>query len=149
MGDDHQAVNVREFQELARQALPKMVYDFISGGAEDEHTLRENIEAFQKITLCPRILVDVSSVDVSSTVLGYNISAPIMIAPTGSQKLAHPEGEVAMTRAAAACNTIMAFRRRDVSATLVQRAERNGFKAIVLTVDTPKFGRRERDIKNK
>ncbi|XP_058079573.1 peroxisomal (S)-2-hydroxyacid oxidase GLO4-like isoform X1 [Magnolia sinica] len=168
-------VNISEFQELARQALPKMSYDYFSGGAEDEHTLRENVEAFRRITFQPRILIDVSNVDVSSSILGYNVSAPIMVAPTGLHKLAHPEGEVATARAAAACNTIMVlsfssnctiaevasscngirfyqlyvYQRRDVSEKLVRRAEQNGFKAIVLTADTPKLGRRERDKRNK
>uniref|UniRef100_A0A5B7AF81 (S)-2-hydroxy-acid oxidase n=2 Tax=Davidia involucrata TaxID=16924 RepID=A0A5B7AF81_DAVIN len=168
-------VNVNEFQELARQALPKMYYDYYTGGAEDQHTLRENVEAFRRITIRPRILVDVSRIDMSTTILGYNISAPIMIAPTSMHKLAHPEGEVATAKAAAACNTIMALsftstctveevasscnavrffqlyvhKRRDISAVLVQRAERNGFKAIILTVDTPRLGRREADIKNR
>ncbi|XP_022715330.1 peroxisomal (S)-2-hydroxy-acid oxidase GLO4-like isoform X2 [Durio zibethinus] len=168
-------VNVNEFQELARQALPKMYYDYYSGGAEDQHTLKENVEEFHRITIRPRILVDVSRVDLSTTVLGYKISAPIMIAPTAMHKLAHPEGEVATARAAAACNTIMilsymstctveevassciavrflqlyVYKRRDISANLVQRAERCGYKAIVLTVDAPRLGRREKDIKNK
>ncbi|XP_028073097.1 peroxisomal (S)-2-hydroxy-acid oxidase GLO4-like isoform X3 [Camellia sinensis] len=142
-------VNVNEFQELARRALLKMYFDFYNGGAEDQHTLRENMEAFRRITFQPRVLVDVSRIDMSTTILGYPTSAPIMIAPTGLHKLAHPEGEVATARAAAACNTIMVYKRRDVTAVLVQRAERNGFKAIMLTVDTPRLGRREADIKNK
>ncbi|XP_050285208.1 peroxisomal (S)-2-hydroxyacid oxidase GLO4-like isoform X7 [Quercus robur] len=168
-------VNVNEFQELARQALPKMYYDFFSGGAEDQYTLKENVEAFRRITFRPRILVDVSRINLSTTVLGYKISAPIMVAPTGMHKLAHPEGEIATARAAAASNTIMVLssvssctieevasscnairffqlyvhKNRDVAAQLVQRAERNGYKAIVLTVDAPMLGRREADIKNK
>ncbi|XWS12184.1 hypothetical protein CRYUN_Cryun37aG0068100 [Craigia yunnanensis] len=168
-------VNINEFQELARQALPKMYYDYYSGGAEDQHTLKENVEAFHRITIHPRILVDVSKIDLSTTVLGYKISSPIMIAPTAMHKLAHPEGEVATARAAAACNTIMilsymstctleevasscnavrflqlyVYKRRYISANLVQRAERCGYKAIVLTVDAPRLGRREADIKNK
>ncbi|VVA20709.1 PREDICTED: peroxisomal (S)-2-hydroxy-acid oxidase [Prunus dulcis] len=142
-------VNVNEFQELARQALPKM--------------------------LRPRVLVDVSRIDMSTTILGYKISAPIMIAPTAMHQLAHPEGEVATARAAAACNTIMilsnmstctveevasscnavrffqlyVLKRRDISAQIVHRVEKNGYKAIVLTVDTPRLGRREADIKNR
>ncbi|KAL5995740.1 hypothetical protein ACLOJK_025809 [Asimina triloba] len=144
-----EAVNVREFQELARRALPKMNYDYFAGGAEDEYTLRENVKAYERIMLRPRILVDVSSVDVSASILGYKMSSPILIAPTGSHKLAHPDGEVATARAAAASNTIMLFQRRDISAMLLQRAERNGFKAVILTADTPKLGRRERDIRNK
>lgn len=168
-------VNVNEYQELARQALPKMYYDYYAGGAEDQHTLKENVEAFSKIIIRPRILVDVSNIDMSTTILGYKTSAPILIAPTGLQKLAHPEGDVATARAAASCNTIMTmsfssmctleevasscnavrffqlyvYKRRDIASLMVQRAERNGFKAIVLTADTPKLGRREADIKNK
>ncbi|KAB2610986.1 peroxisomal (S)-2-hydroxy-acid oxidase GLO4-like [Pyrus ussuriensis x Pyrus communis] len=168
-------VNVNEYQELARQALPKMYYDYYTGGAEDQHTLKENVEAFRRITLRPRILVDVSRVDMSTTILGYKISAPIMLAPTAMHQLAHPEGEVATARAAAACNTIMilsymstctveevasscnavrffqiyVYKRRDISAQMVRRAEKNGYKAIVLTADTPRLGRREADIKNK
>ncbi|KAH9713719.1 peroxisomal (S)-2-hydroxy-acid oxidase GLO4 [Citrus sinensis] len=168
-------VNLNEFQELARLALPKMYYDFYAGGAEDEHTLKENVEAFHRITFRSRILVDVSRIDLSTTILDYKISAPIIIAPTALHKLANPEGEVATARAAASCNTIMVlsftssssieevaassnavrfyqlyvFKKRDITATLVQRAERNGFKALVLTADTPRLGRREADIKNK
>ncbi|GAY67296.1 hypothetical protein CUMW_255450, partial [Citrus unshiu] len=100
-------VNLNEFQELARLALPKMYYDFYAGGAEDEHTLKENVEAFHRITFRPRILVDVSRIDLSTTILDYKISAPIIIAPTAFHKLANPEGEVATARAAASCNTIM------------------------------------------
>ncbi|KAI8544734.1 hypothetical protein RHMOL_Rhmol08G0318100 [Rhododendron molle] len=142
-------VNVNEFQELAKRALPKMYFDFYNGGAEDQYTLKENMEAFHRITFRPRILVDVSRIDMSTTILGYPTSAPIMIAPTSRHKLAHPEGEVATARAAAACNTIMVCKRRDLTAMLVQRAERNGFKAMILTVDSPRLGRREADIKNR
>lgn len=87
-------VNVNEFQELARRSLPKMYYDFYAGGAEDEHTLRENIKAFSRISICPRILVDVSQIDLSTSVLGHHISMPIMIAPTAYHKLAHLEGAI-------------------------------------------------------
>ncbi|KAM6601740.1 hypothetical protein CsatA_021349 [Cannabis sativa] len=168
-------VNVNEFQELARKVLPKMYFDFYNGGAEDEYTLKQNMEAFQRIRLWPRVLVDVSRIDMSTTLLGYKIAAPILIAPTAMHQLAHPEGEKATARAAASCNTIMVvsfssnctieevasscnavrffqlyvYKQREVSAELVKRAERNGFKAIVLTADTPKLGRREADIKNK
>nr|POF00026.1 peroxisomal (s)-2-hydroxy-acid oxidase glo4 [Quercus suber] len=142
-------VNVNEFQELARQAFPNMHYDYYTGGAEDQYTLKENQEAFRRITFRPRMLVDVTKIDFSTTVLGYNISAPIIIAPSGLHKLAHPEGEIATARAAAVSNTIMVYKSRDVSAQLVQRAERNGYKAIVLTVDVPRLGRREADIKSK
>ncbi|KAG5405756.1 hypothetical protein IGI04_011875 [Brassica rapa subsp. trilocularis] len=170
-----QIVNVNEFQELARQALPKMYYDYYSGAAEDKHTLKENVEAFSRIMFRPRVLVDVSKIDMSTRILGYPISAPIMIAPTGNHMLAHPQGETVTAKAAAACNTIMivscmssctleevasscnavrflqiyVFERRDVTAQVVKRAEKAGYKAIVLTVDVPKLGRREADIQNK
>ena len=110
-------VNIKEFKELARKSLPKMYFDFINGGAEDQYTLRENVAAFCSITLSfkpvilinkqghrfksllfgllsmrPRILVDVSRIDISTTILGYHTSSPIMIAPTGMHKFAHPEG---------------------------------------------------------
>uniref|UniRef100_A0A0D9ZQX2 (S)-2-hydroxy-acid oxidase n=1 Tax=Oryza glumipatula TaxID=40148 RepID=A0A0D9ZQX2_9ORYZ len=84
-----------------------MVYDFYAAGAEDQWTLRENSEAFSRILFQPRVLVDVSCIDMSTSVLGYNISMPIMIAPTALHKLAHPEGELATARAAAAAETIM------------------------------------------
>ncbi|KAI3873971.1 hypothetical protein MKW98_001620 [Papaver atlanticum] len=169
------AVNVCEFQELAKKVLPKMHYDFFTGSAEDEHTLRENVEAFRRITLRPRVLIDVSRINLSTNILGYDMSSPIMVAAIAFQNLAHSEGEVATAKAAAAANTIMllsttstctieevasscngirffqlyVYKRRDVSAILVQRAERSGYKAIVLTVETPKLGRRWADIKNK
>ncbi|XP_070038062.1 glycolate oxidase isoform X2 [Nicotiana tomentosiformis] len=123
----------------------------------------------------PRILIDVSKIDLSTTVLGFKISMPIMIAPTAMQKMAHPEGEYATARAASAAGTIMTlsswatssveevastgpgirffqlyvYKDRNVVAQLVRRAERAGFKAIALTVDTPRLGRREADIKNR
>ncbi|TYI59844.1 hypothetical protein E1A91_D10G065100v1 [Gossypium mustelinum] len=168
-------VNVNGFRELARQTLPKMYYDFFTGGAEDQYTLKENEEAFHRITIQPRILVDTSSIDLSTMVLGYSISMPVMIAPTSRHKLANPSGEIATARAASTCNTIMVlsisstctleevaaccnavrffqlcvYKRRDITAKLVQRAENNGYKAIVLTGDSPRHGRREADIKNK
>ncbi|KAL3825085.1 hypothetical protein ACJIZ3_021114 [Penstemon smallii] len=168
-------VNVKEFQELARLVLPKMYYDYYEGGAEDQHTLEENEKAFHRIIIRPRILIDVSRIDMSTTILGYETSVPIIVAPTGMHKLAHPQGEIATARASAASNVIMAlsfmstctveevasscnairffqlyvYKRREISAMMVQRAERNRFKAIILTADAPRLGRREADIKNK
>ncbi|XP_019103005.1 glycolate oxidase 1 isoform X2 [Beta vulgaris subsp. vulgaris] len=123
----------------------------------------------------PRILIDVSQIDITTKVLGFKISMPIMIAPTAMQKMAHPEGEFATARAASAAGTIMTLsswatssveevastghgirffqlyvmRDRNFVAQLVKRAEEAGFRAIVLTVDTPRLGRREDDIKNR
>lgn len=167
--------NVEEYEPLARQKLPKMVFDYYASGAEDQWTLRENRNSFSRILFRPRILIDVSTIDLSTTVLGYKISMPIMVAPTAMQKMAHPEGEYATARAAAAANTAMilsswstssveevastgpglrffqlyVYKDRHVVAQLVRRAERAGFKAIALTVDTPRLGRREADIKNR
>ncbi|KAH6793116.1 Aldolase-type TIM barrel family protein [Perilla frutescens var. hirtella] len=167
--------NVREFEPIAREQLPKMVYDYYASGAEDQWTLQENRNAFSRILFRPRILVDVSQIDTSTTILGYKISMPIMVAPTAMQKMAHPEGELATARAASAAGTIMTLsswstssveevastgpgirffqlyvlKDRNVVQQLVRRAEEAGFKAIALTVDTPRLGRRESDIKNR
>ncbi|KAI4298290.1 hypothetical protein L6164_031867 [Bauhinia variegata] len=167
--------NVAEFEEIAKKKLPKMVYDYYASGAEDQWTLKENRNAFSRILFRPRILVDVSKIDITTNVLGFKIAMPIMIAPTAMQKMAHPEGENATARAASAAGTIMAlttlttssieevastgpgirffsvhmFKDRNVAAQLVRRAERAGFKAIVLTVDAPILGHREADIKNR
>ncbi|NP_001146005.2 glycolate oxidase 1 [Zea mays] len=167
--------NVMEYQAIAKQKLPKMAYDYYASGAEDEWTLQENREAFSRILFRPRILIDVSKIDMTTTVLGFKISMPIMVAPTAMQKMAHPDGENATARAAAAAGTIMTlsswatssveevastgpgirffqlyvYKDRKVVEQLVRRAERAGFKAIALTVDTPRLGRREADIKNR
>ncbi|XP_073003705.1 glycolate oxidase 3 isoform X2 [Typha latifolia] len=123
----------------------------------------------------PRVLIDVSNIDMTTTVLGFKISMPIMIAPSAMQKMAHPEGELATARAASAAGTIMTlsswstcsveevnstgpgirffqlyvYKDRSIVRQLLRRAERAGFKAIALTVDTPRLGRREADIKNR
>ncbi|XP_044496698.1 peroxisomal (S)-2-hydroxy-acid oxidase-like isoform X2 [Mangifera indica] len=167
--------NVMEYEAIAKQKLPKMIFDYYAAGAEDQWTLKENRNAFSRILFRPRILIDVSKIDMTTTVLGFKISMPIMIAPTAMQKMAHPEGEFATARAASAAGTIMTlsswatssveevastgpgirffqlyvFKDRNVVRQLVRRAERAGFKAIALTVDTPRLGRREADIKNR
>ncbi|KAJ4912576.1 Peroxisomal (S)-2-hydroxy-acid oxidase GLO5 [Raphanus sativus] len=150
-----------------------MVYGYYASGAEDQWTLQENRNAFSRILA--RVLIDVSEVDVSTRVLGFNISMPIMVAPTAMQKMAHPDGELATARASSSAGTIMTlstcatcsveevastgpgirffqlyvYKDRNVVRQLVERAEEAGFKAIALTVDTPRFGRREADIKNR
>ncbi|XP_028107779.1 peroxisomal (S)-2-hydroxy-acid oxidase GLO5-like isoform X3 [Camellia sinensis] len=170
-----QITNVVEYEAIAKEKLPKVIYDYYASGAEDQWTLQENRNAFSRILFRPRILIDVSKIDMTTTVLGFKISMPIMIAPTAMQKMAHPEGEVATARAASAAGTIMTLsslatssveevastgpgihffqlymiKDRNVVARLIRRAERAGFKAIALTVDTPRLGRREADIKNR
>ncbi|KAJ8556098.1 hypothetical protein K7X08_022856 [Anisodus acutangulus] len=167
--------NVMEYEAIAKKKLPKMVYDYYASGAEDQWTLAENRNAFSRILFRPRILIDVSKIDLTTTVLGFKISMPIMVAPTAMQKMAHPEGEYATARAASAAGTIMTlsswatssveevastgpgvrffqlyvYKDRKIVEQLVRRAERAGFKAIALTVDTPRLGRREADIKNR
>uniref|UniRef100_M4DYF9 (S)-2-hydroxy-acid oxidase n=1 Tax=Brassica campestris TaxID=3711 RepID=M4DYF9_BRACM len=167
--------NVTEYEAIAKEKLPKMVYDYYASGAEDQWTLQENRNAFARILFRPRILIDVSKIDMTTTVLGFKISMPIMVAPTAMQKMAHPEGEYATARAASAAGTIMTlsswatssveevastgpgirffqlyvYKNRKVVEQLVRRAEKAGFKAIALTVDTPRLGRRESDIKNR
>ncbi|CAN6229604.1 unnamed protein product [Urochloa humidicola] len=167
--------NVSDYEELAKQKLSKMVFDFYASGAEDQWTLKENREAFSRILFRSRVLIDVSRINMSTSVLGYNISMPIMVAPTALHKLAHPEGEVASARAAAAAGTVMmlsswsscsieevnssgpglrffqlsVFKDRNFVEQLVRKAEDAGYKAIAVTVDAPRLGRRETDVRNR
>ncbi|KAL6651406.1 hypothetical protein ACP70R_010331 [Stipagrostis hirtigluma subsp. patula] len=158
--------NVCNYKELAKQKLPRMVYDYYASGAEDQWTLRENREAFSRIQFRPRVLVDVSHVDMSTSVLGYNISMPIMIAPTALHKMAHPEGELASARTLSSWSSysiedvnstgpgirffqLSVYKDRNLVQQLIRRAEKAGYKAIVLTVDASLLGRREADVKNR
>ena len=147
-----------------------MAWEYFRGGAGDETTLRENRAAFDRLKLQPRVLVDVTNVDTSTTVLGTPVAAPVLIAPVALQKLAHPDGEAATARAAAAAGTIMilstsatmrpapvaaaaaeasrwfqiyVFRDRGVTQALIDEACANGYSALMLTVDVPILGRRE------
>jgi 4-hydroxymandelate oxidase len=167
-------INLFEFEELARKQLGKMAYDYYSSGANDEITLQENRKAYERIILYPHMLRDISSRSCSTTVLGQEISTPIMVAPMAFQRLAHPDGELATARAATAVGTIMlvstlatssieevasvadgnlwfqlyVYKDRAVTRSLVERAEAAGYKALVFTVDSPILGRRERDVRN-
>jgi isopentenyl diphosphate isomerase/L-lactate dehydrogenase-like FMN-dependent dehydrogenase len=167
-------VNVDDFETAARERLDPVVYGYIAGGAGDEHTLRENRAAFERWELRPRVLVDISGVSTATTVLGTDVALPVLVAPTAFQRLADPEGELAMARAAAAAGTIMALstlssvtpaelaaaapgaprwfqlywsRDRGFTQELVQAAAEASFGALVLTVDLPVAGRRERDVR--
>ena len=169
-------VSIDDFERHARQTLDPMAYDYYAGGAGDEWTLRENREAFRRWTLRPRVLRDVSQIDLSTTALGTPVSMPVVIAPTAFQRMADPEGEVATARAAAGAGTIMTlstiasasieevaeaapeaprwfqlyvYKDREVTRELVRRAEAQGYKALVLTVDTPVLGLRDRDQRNR
>ena len=169
-----QLVNISDFENLAKEKLTQMAYDYYSSGANDEITLRENIDAYKRIFLKYRVLVDVSSIDMSTEVLGQKISMPLMIAPTAFHKMAHAGGESAVAKAAGSAGTIMilstlsntdveevvkasagpvwfqlyVYKDREVTKELVRRAESAGCKAIVLTVDAPFLGTRERDVRN-
>jgi 4-hydroxymandelate oxidase len=166
---------VFDYEQIARQKLSQPFFDYIAGGADDEVTLRRNREAFARIAVRPRALVDGSNVDLSTTVLGSQIAVPLLLGPVALQRLAHPEGELASARAAAAAGTIMALSTmasatieevadaadgpkwfqlyvhpdRNVSKRLVQRAEAAGYLAVCLTVDVSRLGRRERDLRNR
>jgi isopentenyl diphosphate isomerase/L-lactate dehydrogenase-like FMN-dependent dehydrogenase len=170
-----QPVNLLDYEQAAREVLPQAAFDFIAGAAEDELTLRANRAAFARIKLVPRVLVDVSSVDLSTEVIGQRISWPVLLAPVATQRIAHPDGELATARAAAARNTVMVlssfstYSIEDVAAAaagprwfqlyfqedraltreLVQRAEAAGYQAVCLTVDVPQLGNRERDLRNR
>ncbi|GAQ86352.1 Glycolate oxidase [Klebsormidium nitens] len=174
MDMDH-ITNVMELEPLAKQKLSKVVYDYYASGAEDENTLKLNRFAFEHYRLKPRVLVDISDQDLRTSILGHEISMPIMIAPTAMHKMAHHEGELATARAAAATGTAMVlsahatssieevastgpglrffqlyvYRNRALVAQLVKRAERAGYTAIVLTADAPRLGKREADVKNR
>jgi 4-hydroxymandelate oxidase len=167
-------VSVDDFEAAARQRLPTMVFDYFAGGSGDEWTLRENLRAFQRWVIRPRVLVDVSSPDPRTTVLGREVAFPILLAPAAFQRMAHPDGELAVARAAAALGTVMVLstvstvsleevaatgvprwfqlyvlRDRDLTARIVKRADAAGYGALVLTVDTPVLGRRLRDERNR
>jgi 4-hydroxymandelate oxidase len=167
-------LNLREYEALARERLPAMVWAYYAGGADDEITLVENSRAWERLRLRPRVLVDVARVELSTTVLGVPVSMPILSAPCACNNLAHPEGELAVARAVAAAGTIQVvstlstrsleeiadtvaaprwfqlyvYKDRSVTRSLVERAERAGYRALCLTVDAPRLGRREREIRN-
>ena len=168
-------INLFEYERLARASLPHAAFDYYVSGAHDEITLADNRHAFDRIRMQYRVLVDVSERDASTTVLGSTVRAPILVAPTAFHGMAHPEGELATVRAAGAAGTIMilsslsntdvedvctaatgpvwfqlyVYRDRAATEGLVRRAEAAGCQAIVLTVDAPRLGCRERDVRNR
>uniref|UniRef100_A0A665V5B7 (S)-2-hydroxy-acid oxidase n=2 Tax=Echeneis naucrates TaxID=173247 RepID=A0A665V5B7_ECHNA len=173
-------VCVSDFEEEARKILPKAVYDYYRSGADEQKTLADNVAAFNRWYLVPRVLRNVSSVDLSVTVLGERLSMPLCVAATAMQRMAHPEGETATARACQAMGTGMMlsswatstieqvmsamtaspegsgvlwlqlyiYKDRELTLSLVRRAEEAGYKAIFVTVDTPYLGRRRDDMRN-
>jgi isopentenyl diphosphate isomerase/L-lactate dehydrogenase-like FMN-dependent dehydrogenase len=173
VGSPH-VVNIEDLRRLARRRLPKAVFDYLDGGAADEVTLRENCRAFQEVLLRPRHAIAHEKCDLRTRVLGDEISFPAMLAPVGYSRLMHPGGEVAAARAAGEIgtgfilSTISGHKLEDVKAAssgpvwyqlyvvggreaaeaAIERARAAGFSALVITIDTPVAGVRERDLRN-
>ena len=167
-------LTVDEYEAVARERMERSAYDYYAGGSGEEQTLAANRAAFGAIMLRPRVLVNVSAIDLRTTVLGQPIDVPVLLAPTAFNRLAHPDGEMAAARAARASGTIMigstlstcaleevsgacggglwfqlyVYKDRAMTQELVARAEACGYRALVLTVDTPLLGRRYRDVRN-
>jgi L-lactate dehydrogenase (cytochrome) len=167
-------VNVEDLRALARRRVPKSVFDYLDGGAEAELTLNENCRAFRDVLFRPRGAVAVGDCDLKTRVLGHELSFPAILAPVGYSRLMHPGGEVAAARAAGEAgtgyilSTISGYKLEDVKAGssgpvfyqlylvggreaaegALDRARRAGFAGLVITVDTPVAGMRERDPRN-
>ncbi|MEI8000652.1 MAG: alpha-hydroxy acid oxidase [Actinomycetes bacterium] len=167
------SASVADLRSIARRRVPRGVFDYVDGGAEDERSLRHNTEAFRSITFRPRVLRDVSSIDPSTTLLGRRLPVPLVLSPTGFTRILHSEGELAVARAAGraglpyALSTlgtrsieevaaagdgpkwfqVYVWRDRGLVRDLIERARDAHYEAIVLTVDTAAFGKRERDVR--
>ena len=165
--------SVDDLRRIARRRLPRGVFDYIDGGAEDERSLADNTDAFARIGFRPRVLRSVGKVDTSTTVLGRPVPLPLILAPTGFTRCADPEGELAAARAAERAGLpytlstvatrsieevravsdgrlwfqVYAWRDRGLVGELVQRAADARYEALVLTADTAVLGRRERDVR--
>jgi lactate 2-monooxygenase len=170
-----QPVSVEELESEAKSALSVEAFDYVAGGAGSEDTVRANLEAFRRWRLVPRFLRDVANRDLGVEILGQRLPAPLLLAPIGVLSIVHDEADLAVARAAAALGVPMILstassapmeqvaqvmgeaprwfqlywpRSDDLAASFVQRAERSGFSAVVVTVDTFFLGWRERDIRN-
>uniref|UniRef100_A0A8C6UND7 (S)-2-hydroxy-acid oxidase n=1 Tax=Neogobius melanostomus TaxID=47308 RepID=A0A8C6UND7_9GOBI len=162
-------VCVSDFEERARKVLPKAVYDYYRSGADEQRTLHDNVEAFSRWCLVPRVLRDVSSVDMSLSVLGQKLSMPVCVASTAMQRMAHPTGRWPQPEVQYLLGhlhhrrggrgrrgpggvlwmQLYIYKDRELSLSLVRRAEQAGYQAIFLTVDTPYLGRRWDDVRNR
>jgi isopentenyl diphosphate isomerase/L-lactate dehydrogenase-like FMN-dependent dehydrogenase len=167
-------VSIPDLRPIARKRLPRVVFDYLDGGAEGEFTLRENCRAFDDVTFRPRHAVSVPTCDLRTRVLGFDLSVPFLLAPVGYSRLMHPEGEVAAARCAGKAgtayilSTISGHRLEDVKAATpghawlqlylmggrgaaensMARARAVGYTALVVTIDTAVAGMRERDSRN-
>jgi (S)-mandelate dehydrogenase len=169
-----EAINIEDLRELAKRRLPRAIFDFFDGGAEDETTLRDNRAAFERVRLLPKVLIDVSSVDTKAEIFGKSANLPLAIAPTGGISAGRPGAELILARAAKAVGVpftlatpsaftiervaeevggrlwfqLYAVRDREFREKLVSRAKSAGYEAILVTVDLPVSGKRERDPRN-
>src|SRR5690349_21445351 len=167
------AASVADLRRIARRRLPGGVFDYIDGAAEDERTLAANERAFANVSFRPRVLRGLDRVDIASAVLTKPVSYPLVLAPTGFTRIADPEGELAVARAAARAGVpytlstlstrsiedvravsdgrlwfqVYAWRDRALVKEMIDRAAAARYEALVLTVDTAVFGRRERDVR--
>jgi L-lactate dehydrogenase (cytochrome) len=167
------AVSVDDLRQQARRRVPGGVFDYIDGGAEDEVTLQRNVAAFRRVEFRPRVLRDVGAIDTSCQVLGRTLPLPLIMGATGFSRILDPAGELAVARSAARKGLpytlstmatrsieevasasdgpkwfqVYVWRDRGLVGEMLQRADRAGYEAIVITVDTPVLGRRERDVR--
>src|SRR6266513_2648829 len=167
-------LNVEDLRRAAKRRLPRVVFDYIDGGAEDERTLRANCHAFEEVTFRPRCAVATPACDLGVTVLGKSLSMPVILAPVGSSRLMYPRGEEAAAGAAGAAGIAYALSTlsecplenvaaaskgplwyqlylvggRDCALSAIERAKAAGFSALVVTIDTAVAGMRERDLRN-
>ncbi|KAL6898170.1 FMN-dependent dehydrogenase domain-containing protein [Trichoderma evansii] len=172
-----QCFNLHDFEAIARRTMKKTAWGYYSSAADDEITMRENHSAYHRIWFRPQILVDVSNIDLSTTMLGTKVNAPFYVTATALGKLGHPEGEVILTRAAHKHNVVQMIptlascsfdelvdakqgnqvqwlqlyvnKDRSITKKIVQEAERRGCKGLFITVDAPQLGRREKDMRLK
>lgn len=167
-------INILDYEQLARQGLNSKIADYISAGTCNELTLKRNVDALSQCYIIPRVLNDVSQINTKTTLINQNLTLPLMIAPTAFHRMVHPDGELAVVRAAASKNINMivstmsttsleevalnakshlwfqlyVYKDREIVIDLIHRAERAGYKALVITVDVPIMGKREKDIRN-
>lgn len=167
-------INIEDLRLMAQRRLPRAVFDYLDGGADDETTMRENSRAFQDVTFRPRQAISFRECNLGVRVLGHDLSFPAMLAPVGYSRVMHPGGEVAAAKAAGEAgtvyilSTISGHKLENVKAATkgaawyqlylvggrgaaeagIDRARRAGFSALVVTVDTPVAGMRERDLRN-
>jgi L-lactate dehydrogenase (cytochrome) len=167
-------VNIADLRMLARRRLPRLVFDYIDGGAEDEFTLRDNSRAFDDIRFRPRQCIAVPECDLRTTVLGTTLDLPFLLAPIGFSRMFYPRGEAVAARSASVAGTAYVLSTfsgtrleevrehasgplwyqlyvpggRAVAEAAIARARAAGYSALVVTIDTPVSGMRERDYRN-